>query len=325
MPLHGFNEYKHPAITLWSQVFPAFVLPISISLLFLTWQAYGYYVSNETVTSPSEPEKITPSPTPMNEKNPSPPDAENQLPNPESQQPRWQRCLGFAIYFFHQVQTFQQGVILPQGVSLYKDYHLIAAGSEILSLLLACFVVGTTTRKSCGLAALAWAVWATERRLGQAARLREAVTTIAPALPLALTVGPEDKTWSSLSGIVLITLAIDPHIAADSGLRSLALVDRQLWPLGVVAVVFLMRKARDAVKYAYRSPAGFKEELRTLWKRVMAVDPREFALAVTVVLHTIGWTVMAFTSLWALLMTFNGGFGPVSDRLLRKYGNALQT
>merc|ERR1711939_1259412 len=62
---------------------------------------------------------------------------------------------------------------------IYKATPLWAAGIEILSLLLAGFVLDTSKRAHCGMAALAWAAWASEKWLGVENSCRAARVTAA--------------------------------------------------------------------------------------------------------------------------------------------------
>ncbi|KAI7170883.1 hypothetical protein KC343_g8529 [Hortaea werneckii] len=248
---HWFNELKHPAISLSSSlVIPAFILPIAVAVLFIALKIHKRH------TTPPAAEHV---PSIAKAKSPSPdkkiksPDAENNSPSAvASGRPIWKRLLHWILQFFHGAITFLQGLAdINNEHIIYKALPLWAAGIEILSLLFAGFVLDTSKRAHCGMAALAWAAWASEKWLGADNSLLSDLASVATVVHAALLTGDMDDPGSSTSATALIVLVLDAHLPQDSTIREPVIIGRALWPLGVRFFFLVMGGLVRLLRYAH--------------------------------------------------------------------------
>ncbi|KAI6870069.1 hypothetical protein KC338_g3200 [Hortaea werneckii] len=248
---HWFNELKHPAISLGSSlVIPAFILPIAVAILFIALKIHKRH------TTPPAAEHV---PSIAKAKSPPPaekiksPDAENNIPSAAAPgRPIWKRLLHWILQFFHGAITFLQGLAdINNEHIIYKATPLWAAGIEILSLLLAGFVLDTSKRAHCGMAALAWAAWASEKWLGVENSLLSDLASVATVVHAALLTGDMDDPGSSTSATALIVLVLDAHLPQDSTIREPVIIGRALWPLGVRFFFLVMGGLMRLLRYAH--------------------------------------------------------------------------
>ncbi|KAI7279992.1 hypothetical protein KC345_g5027 [Hortaea werneckii] len=248
---HWFNELKHPAISLGSSpVVPAFILPIAVAVVFITLKIRKRRTSQPAADHvPNIAKDKSP---PLDEKTKSP-NAENNIPSAAAPgRPLWKRLLHWLLQFFHGAFTFLQGLAdINNEHIIYKALPLWAAGIEIFSLLLAGFVLDTSKRAHCGMAALAWAAWASEKWLGAENSLLSDLASVATVVHAALLTGDMDDPGSSTSATALIVLVLDAHIPPDSTIRGPAIIGRQLWPLGVMLFFLVMGGLVRLLRYAY--------------------------------------------------------------------------
>ncbi|KAI6791999.1 hypothetical protein KC332_g17047 [Hortaea werneckii] len=248
---HWFNELKHPAISLGpSLVIPAFILPIAVAVLFIILKIRKRRTSQPAADHIPNIEKDK---CPSSDEKTKPPDAENNIPSAVAPgRPLWKRLLHWLLQFFHGAFTFLQGLAdINNASTIYKALPLWAAGLEILSLLLAGFVLDPSKRAHCGMAALAWAAWASEKWLGATNSLLGDLASVATVVHAALLTGDMDDPGSSTSATALIVLVLDAHLPPDSAIRGPVIIGRQLWPLGVMVFFLVMGGLVRLLRYAY--------------------------------------------------------------------------
>ncbi|KAI7510921.1 hypothetical protein KC347_g3878 [Hortaea werneckii] len=262
---HWFNELKHPAISLGSSlVIPAFILPFAAAFVFIalkirkrhTSQAAAEHVPKIAKDKPASPDEKTKAP-----------DAENNVPHAEPGRPIWKRFLHWFLASFHMYFTFVQGIAeINNEHMIYKAIPLWAAGIEILTLLLAGFILDPSKRAHCGMAALAWAAWASEKWLGAENSLLGDLASVATVVHAALLTGDMDDPGSSTSATALIVLVLDAHIPTDSAIRRPAIIRSQLWPLGVMFFFLVMGGLVRLLRYAYRQDQAVGGVARSFWE-----------------------------------------------------------
>ncbi|TKA32353.1 hypothetical protein B0A50_01459 [Salinomyces thailandicus] len=273
---HGrwFNDYKHPTIDLYYFAFPAYLITLATSLTFLlfkAWQRYGT-APNQPNASPPETETADP---PKSSKEKSMSDTENQLPPQKSRELEdWKRWLGNLSWFFHLGST-QQGLLLSTDDESYPyaGLPIISVCLQIFSLLGAAFIFAPKTRNACSLAALGWAAWLAERwNCGSGISVARSAAIVASATPCAMLLGVHDRWLSGLSGALLASLAIDPHISSDALLRRPRFLNKQIWPLGILALVVIVQYVQALVQRLWRRETSVAEESRRVGRWIRAVD-----------------------------------------------------
>ncbi|KAI7140729.1 hypothetical protein KC343_g12526 [Hortaea werneckii] len=261
---HWFNELKHPAFSLGpSLVIPAFILPIAVAVLFITLKIHK---RRTTPPAAEHDHRIAKNKSPSTDEKTKPPDAENNIPSAVARgRPLWKRLLHWILQFFHGAFTFLQGLAdINNESTIYKAIPLWAAGLEILSLLLAGFVLDPSKRAHCGMAALAWAAWASEKWLGAENSLLSDLASVATVVHAALLTGEMDDPGSSTSATALIVLVLDAHLPTDSAIRGPAIIGRALWPLGVMFFFLVMGGLVRLLRYAH----GQDQAVRSVVRRI---------------------------------------------------------
>ncbi|KAI7535695.1 hypothetical protein KC331_g11893 [Hortaea werneckii] len=270
---HWFNELKHPAISLGSSlVIPAFVLPIAAAVLFITLKIHKRHTTPPAAEhGPNVQHKDEVSP-PSDEKTKAPDAENNHVPHAEPPgRPLWKRLLHWLLASFHTYFTFVQGIAdINNEFTIYKALPQWAAGAEILTLLLAGFLLDTSKRAHCGMAALAWAAWASEKWLGAENSLLRDLASIATATHAALLTGDMEDPGSSTSAVALVVLVLDAHIPTDSTIRGPAIIGRPLWPLGVMFFFLVMGGMVRFLRHAYRKDQTVGAVVRRTWGNIFA-------------------------------------------------------
>ncbi|GAB1726260.1 hypothetical protein NU195Hw_g5345t1 [Hortaea werneckii] len=248
---HWFNELKHPAFSLGpSLVIPAFLLPIAVAVLFIVLKIRKRHTSQPAAEHVP---KIAKDKSPSPDEKTKSPDAENNIPSAVAPgRPLWKRLLHWILQFFHGAFTFLQGLAdINNEHTIYKALPLWAAGLEILSLVLAGFVLDTSKWAHCGMAAMAWASWAGEKWVGAQNSLLRDLASVATVVHAALLTGDMYDPGSSTSAVALVVLVLDAHLPTDSTIRGPAIIGRQLWPLGVMFFFLVMGGVVRLLRYAY--------------------------------------------------------------------------
>ncbi|KAI7535761.1 hypothetical protein KC331_g11860 [Hortaea werneckii] len=269
---HWFNEFKHPAISLGTSLtIPAFVLPIAAAVLFITLKIHKRHTTSPAAEHGPNVQQKDEFPTPA-EKTKAPDAENNNVPCAEPPgRPLWKRLLHWFLASFHTYLTFVQGIAdINNEFTIYKGAPLWAAGAEILTLLLAGFILDTSKRAHCGMAALAWAAWASEKWLGAENSLLRDLASVATAVHAALLTGDMDDPGSSTSAVALVVLVLDAHIPTDSAIRGPAIIGRPLWPLGVMVFFLVMGGLVRLLRYAYRQDQTVGVVVRNFGKDVSA-------------------------------------------------------
>ncbi|KAI7170036.1 hypothetical protein KC316_g15718 [Hortaea werneckii] len=266
---HWFNELKHPAISLGSSlVIPAFILPIAAAVLFITLKIHKRHTTPSAAKHGRNVEKDEF--PPPDEKTKAPDAENNNVPHAESPgRPLWKRLLHWLLASFHTYFTFVQGIAdINNEFTIYKGVPHWAAGIELVTLLLAGFVLDTSKRAHCGMAALAWAAWASEKWLGAEDSLLRDLASVATAVHAALLTGDMDDPGSSTSAVALVVLVLDAHIPTDSRIRGPAIIGRPLWPLGVSFFFLGMGGLVRLLRYAHRQDQTIGVVVRKFGKEV---------------------------------------------------------
>ncbi|KAI7214387.1 hypothetical protein KC333_g6043 [Hortaea werneckii] len=263
---HWFNELKHPAISLGSSlVIPAFILPIAAAVLFITLKIrkrHTTLLAAEHGPNVQQQDKF-----PKPEAKTKAPDAENNVTPAEPGRPLWKRLLHWLLASFHTYFTFVQGIAdINNEFTIYKALPQWAAGAEILTLLLAGFILDTSKRDHCGMAALAWAAWASEKWLEADNSLLRDLASVATAVHAALLTGDMEDPGSSTSAVALVVLVLDAHIQTDSMIRGPAIIGRPLWPLGVMVSFLVTGGLVRLLRYAHRQNQAVGVVVRNFWK-----------------------------------------------------------
>ncbi|KAI6895622.1 hypothetical protein KC318_g15209 [Hortaea werneckii] len=269
---HWFNELKHPAISLGTSVtIPAFVLPIAAAGLFITLKIHKRHTTPPAAEHGPNVHQKDEFPTPA-EKTKAPDAENNNVPHAESPgRPLWKRLLHWLLAPFHTYFTFVQGIAdINNESTIYKDIPLWAAGIEILALLLAGFILDTSKRAHCGMAALAWAAWASEKWLEADNSLLRDLASVATAVHAALLTGDMDDPGSSTSAVALVVLVLDAHIPTDPTIRGPAIIGRSLWPLSVMFFFLVMGGLVRLLRYAYRQDQTVGTVVRRTWGNIFA-------------------------------------------------------
>ncbi|GAB1744304.1 hypothetical protein NU219Hw_g1452t1 [Hortaea werneckii] len=269
---HWFNELKHPAISLGSSLtLPTFILPIAAAVLFLTLKIHKWHTTSQPATE-HDTLKVKQDDFPPSDEKIKAPDAENNVPHAEPPgRPLWKRLLHWFLASFHTYFTFAQGIgDINNEFTIYKGAPQWAAGIEVLTLLLAGFVLDTSKRAHCGMAALAWAAWASEKWLGAENSLLRDLASVATAVHAALLTGDMDDPGSSTSAVALVVLVLDAHMPTDSAIRGPAIIGRPLWPLGVVFFFLVIGGLVRLLRYAHRQDQAVGIVVRNYWKEASA-------------------------------------------------------
>ncbi|KAI7362405.1 hypothetical protein KC354_g7312 [Hortaea werneckii] len=266
---HWFNELKHPAISVGSSlVIPAFILPFAAALLFIALKIRKRHMSQAAAEHVP---KIAKENSPSPDEKTKAPDAENNVPQAEPGRPIGKRFLHWFLASFHMYFTFVQGIAdINNEHTIYKAIPLWAAGIEILTLLLAGFVLDPSKRAHCGMAALAWAAWAREKWLGAENSLLGDLASVATVVHAALLTGDMDDPGSSTSATALIVLVLDAHIPSDSAIRGSAIIGRPLWPLGVMFFFLVMGGLVRLLRHAYRQDQAVRGVARSFLEEFSA-------------------------------------------------------
>ena len=271
-----FNELKHPAISLGSSLtIPAFILPIAVAVLFVTLKIRKRHTAPPTAENGRNVEKDD---VPSPDEKTQAADAENDVPHAEPARPLWKRFLHWFLASFHTYFTFVQGIAdINNESTIYKGASLWAAGIEILTLLLAGFVLDTSKRAHCGMAALAWAAWASEKWLRAENSLLRDLASVATAVHAALLTGDMDDPGSSTSAVALVVLVLDAHIPTESTIRAPAIIGRPLWPLGVMFFFLSIGGLARLLRYAHHQDQTVRAVVRSIRNDISSELPAIFS------------------------------------------------
>lgn len=259
-PQHWFNEIKHPAFQIASIAFPAYLLPFLVCTLLLAFKAH----QRRSVPRDVSPHATRDAWRSQQKEKERLPDNENQIMKRDEQRhPRFHKALTHAVRLHNQMWSYD--AVLGRGQRFPLGF---VCSLHVATLVLAGTVLDHNNPQPRLFAAIGWVALFLNESSGQVNSIIS-VGTVFSALPCVWMFG--DSHYSSISGLLLLAMASDPLIPADSPVRGPKFQGNELWPLAILAALALLKSAIALSQHvtATSNDSPSSERLRSFAQEVM--------------------------------------------------------